>query len=434
MPLTAARLLIVLAQRDTFNPNAPLLVPGLQLWYKADAILSKNDNDALSTADVLDYSGNARHSAVVTDCVYKASAIGTRPAIRFNGTSSYIDTASFSQAQPISVYLVFKEITWSASNARRLIDGATVNKCWIGMGPTQGYYFIAGPTEFGNHYLSAQAAVGMLMRARYNGASSSLVGNGAVGMTGNAGANTYSDGMTLGSSGNQAAGFFANIDLAEICVYSGTLSAANELALFNYFNAKYALGMTKRQVICDGDSLTDGHGVGAGNDYPAQMHALLGGAPVWWKVNLGVGGQTIQQMETDAATQIDPTYNTNRIKNILSAWGGTNDIIFGADDTTTYNRIVTYCTNRRAAGWKVVISDIIARGNFTAQMNTYKASVNSQIAANWTTFADAFVQLSADSRLQNPNDTTYYDADTVHLTTTGYGVVASLIAPQVSAL
>jgi lysophospholipase L1-like esterase len=50
------------------------------------------------------------------------------------------------------------------------------------------------------------------------------------------------------------------------------------------------------------------------------------------------------------------------------------------------------------------------------------------------TLYDSLIDLGADSRLQDATNVTYYNADKVHLTDTGYGVVAALVAAQVSAL
>jgi lysophospholipase L1-like esterase len=187
-----------------------------------------------------------------------------------------------------------------------------------------------------------------------------------------------------------------------------------------------------KNLVCDGDSLTLGTGSTGGNTYPAQLNALLSG---YTTTNLGSSSRTAADRANAAVKTVDyDKWDESNLKNIVIAWMGTNDIIFLADAATTYANLIAYCTVRRALGWKVIVGNIIARGNFSAGQNTIKTTVNASIAANWPTFADGYVDLAADSRLSNSSDTTYYDPDTIHLNNTGYGVVAALFKPAVEAL
>jgi hypothetical protein len=140
---------------------------------------------------------------------------------------------------------------------------------------------------------------------------------------------------------------------------------------------------TAKQVIFDGNSLTRGYGASTSNDYPSQTLRLLGSQ--WTGQNFGVDGQTTAQMASDAATQIDPLYNTtNYAQNVLVAWEVTNDLYFGGDATNAYNRFVSYCQARRAAGFKVVVLTVLPRSNGSTptSFETSRQTINAQIRAN----------------------------------------------------
>ena len=87
----------------------------------------------------------------------------------------------------------------------------------------------------------------------------------------------------------------------------------------------------------------------------------------------------------------------------------------------------------RALGYdKIIVCNTIADGSGNANFTpAAQVAVNAQLAARYSTFADYLVDLAADARFQNPNDTTYYNGDRIHLISVGYAVVESLIKPVV---
>jgi lysophospholipase L1-like esterase len=149
-------------------------------------------------------------------------------------------------------------------------------------------------------------------------------------------------------------------------------------------------------------------------------------------------------MSADAATRIDVKYDGSLSKNICVFYGGINDILqngtTGNSSTTIYNTIATYCANRRAAGWKVAVCTITDGKNFTTSpgnFETYRSSINSSIRSNWATFADALVDLAADSRVGAADaglNTTYFQSDKLHWNAGGCTVVAGLVNSAISGL
>lgn len=409
----------------------PASVAGLRFWQEATSLPVVADGTAVTAwAELTGKANTTAPGAAGTRPTYRNNAFGSLPGVRFDGIDDYMDTASFSQAQPYTVTMALRS-RLTLPGAPRYIDGNTVNQMVI-----NGQADLYAGSAFVARNLQTRMMGINIVTAVVNGASSILYINGIPQpAAATPGANALIDGFTYGGAGNQAGGFFAAMDLYGVAAYSGA-AAADRVLIENYFDSKVNAHLDQpapaKRIIFDGDSLTVGFGNLNGGSYPVQLLTALG-FDGYSPRNYGVSGQTLAQMEADAATEVDTQFDAARSKNILIAWGGTNDIIFGADATTTYNRMVTYCTNRRAAGWKVLVCDIIARGNFNAGQNTIKNTVNANLAANWATFADGFAQLSARSELSNAANTTYYSADTIHLTDAGYSVVATVLQPLVLA-
>lgn len=216
-------------------------------------------------------------------------------------------------------------------------------------------------------------------------------------------------------------------------VIAAVTSAASRAWLYNSGAAArmhYDIEGATRAIVCDGNSLTRGYGAGGANSYPTQLKALMSTA--YTIINRGVDSQTTDQMETDAATQIDYWLDIFPSNSILIAWEGSNDIQFGASLATAQSRWNTYFASRVSAGWasngcKLVACTVIPRGDSTAPKNVIRDDFNAWLRTNYSTYATHLVDLAADSRLQDTGNTTYFDADTIHLTTAGYAVVAELV-------
>lgn len=174
--------------------------------------------------------------------------------------------------------------------------------------------------------------------------------------------------------------------------------------------------------------------------YPNQVAALMGDR--YTALNYSVGGQTMATMATDAATQIDPLYYPPQ-RQVVIAWGGTNDLYFGASAATTYARIVAYATARKAAGWRVILLTILPRSNSgtPAGFEVARQAVNASLLADFpaatgeagittgAAYADYLVHVGGDSMIGDAGDelnTTYY-LDKVHLTSAGYAIVADYV-------
>lgn len=119
-------------------------------------------------------------------------------------------------------------------------------------------------------------------------------------------------------------------------------------------------------------------------------------------------------------------------RQIAMLWEITNDIaIAGVNAATGYANVQDWCAVMRGHGYRVAVATCIARGDagWTAGMEATRLAINASIVANWPTFADALIDLAADPRLQDPNDTDYFFIDKIHPNDGGHAVVAELARP-----
>lgn len=408
-------------------------LPGLIFLQEATSLpVVADGTEVTAWAELTGKADTTAPGASGTRPTYLNNAFGALPGLRFNGSNQYMRTASFAQAQPFTVVFAARSRV-TLPGAGRYIDGNTVNQLVLNAQAD-----VYAGSAFVARNLQTRMMAPNVFTIAVNGASTVLYINGiAQAAAATPGANAITDGLTYGAAGNLAGGFFAAMDMYGIAVYSGILSAANRAIAEAYFAAKIGANLDApapaKRIIFDGDSLTVGFGNTGGGSYPVQLLTALGFSG-YSPRNFGVSGQTLAQMETGAVAEVDSQYDPSRGINVLVVWGGTNDIILGADAATVQSRLVTYCNNRRAAGWYVIVCDIIARGNFSAPQNAIKDAVNAYIAANYSAFANAYVPLSARAELSNPLNTSYYSADTIHLIDNGYGVVAATILPFVQAV
>lgn len=410
---------------------------GLALDYDPALISgSPSDGDPVGTLPDTIGANNATSTGSARP-LYRTAGPNSKPYVEFDGVAMFSKSGAVTAiAQPYRLFLVFRPKRYVTP--QRIFDGQTADRTILSQHPVdidagslsrgiQRYSLYAGTAFTASNPGGALTATGGqfgLLSALYNGASSSIAINRNTPTIGNPGASSFT-GICFGSSTNQTAGYFSKFDLVRLLVYNSSIVSAS--AVETYLVSEYALTVPKF-ILCDGDSLTSGIGATGGNTYPAQLLALLG--TTWSMIETGISGQTAVQMEADAATEIDGQLNTLSAKTILLAWGGTNDLYFGASAATAYSNYVTYCTNRRLAGWKVVAFTILPRsaGSPPVGFEASRQTFNTSVRTNWATFADALADVGVNGTIGPAGaelNITYYD-DRFHLTSAGYAIVAGI--------
>lgn len=134
-------------------------------------------------------------------------------------------------------------------------------------------------------------------------------------------------------------------------------------------------------------------------------------------------------------------------KDIIVLFIGTNDLGFHAvtTGTTAHNALKVITQAMKTAGFSVIVCGVIdrnggfANGQTAGNFDLARASYNSLLAADFNvatavtnvyspaggiTYADLYIDLYADAKFQNAADTTYFQADAIHLNTTGFNTMA----------
>lgn len=185
-------------------------------------------------------------------------------------------------------------------------------------------------------------------------------------------------------------------------------------------------------VYCVGDSLTNGLRGTALHDYPAVLKATLGAG--YDVMTFGVTGKRLDDILTDAA-MVDASLSSERTTQICVLWAGGNDIDGGVAAATVYGNLTTFVTGRLTAGWDhVVVLTALDRAQYDEAQRTQWGIFNTSIKNGAETGGYTVVDVAGNANLDDFTDTTYFDADQVHLTDAGYAVVAGMVATAVAAL
>lgn len=198
---------------------------GLAAWYRYRRGIT-NVSGCSSWADM---SGNSRPLLQATAA--NQPSIMSTGELLFDGTNDYLQ-ATFTLIQPCTIYLLFRQPTWTSGDV--IFDGATGTVKATQSSGTQGIVANAGSA------LSAGTAIGLdsygVLSTVFNGTGSvyqSAGGGPSVTITGDAGAGNPG-GITLGAT--QAPGNYANIGVREMAVYSVAHDAPTRLNILRYLS------------------------------------------------------------------------------------------------------------------------------------------------------------------------------------------------------
>lgn len=219
---------------------SPTDIAGLQLWLDASQIAGLNDGDAVATwADV---SGNGRdvtQASATARPTYQTAEVNGLPVVRCDGVDDFLATASsIVAAQPVTVFLVLREN--GGGIGQYYFDGgsAGTDRCSMAgsySGTPDELALFAGSVVAGTTQTHPMPLV--LLRAVFNGASSAIFRNSTSYLTGNAGAQALSVGITVGARFNGVSPL--NGDICDLLVYDSVLSVGNAALVENYLRSKW---------------------------------------------------------------------------------------------------------------------------------------------------------------------------------------------------
>ena len=199
-------------------------------WDMAEKYMTKDGSNRAS--QWADRSGNNNH-------LLQAGADALKPiwssdGVLFDGADDLMKAVGFTFVQPEMIYMVLKQVTWTAND--RIFDGDSSTKVL--------FQSASSPDIKANSGQSSGAASGLLIdtfgivRVLFNGGSSKLQVNEDAAITGNFGSADM-DGFTLGAT---ATGTFpSNIQVKEVILRKIVDTAPNDQIIYDYLKSKYSL-------------------------------------------------------------------------------------------------------------------------------------------------------------------------------------------------
>ena len=230
--------------------------------------------------------------------------------------------------------------------------------------------------------------------------------------------------------------------------YNRQLTAAeiaqNDTAVDNWVRyrgvtrGKYAVPSSTSNLICIGDSITQGRGAS-----PACANAMLTGLSDPFQIfNMGMATETLTNMLIAApkfATGINPAGKSN----IVWLFAGTNDMCVATNALTaaqTLQKLEALSRYMRSQGGKVLIIPMLSRtGSYQGTTcDALHDQYNTLLSQNWPSFADGFANgVLNDSNLTGDGayaNSTYFQSDGIHPTTVAQQLIAGYVQPEINAL
>lgn len=188
----------------------------------------------LSATTWQDVSGN-NHNLTLSNVTITNNALNGFKGALFNGTNAYGKTADFTYDQPLTVYIVFKDIT--ITNAEYVISSKEGDRREIYQSTLiYRHHIYAGVSLLTNNSTINYKVI----TAVFNGASSFIQRDKQTGSTGNAGTGNGS-GVCVGAYRYGNPTFYSNIEVVEMIFYSGAHDLATRTLIQNYLGKKYGL-------------------------------------------------------------------------------------------------------------------------------------------------------------------------------------------------
>ena len=428
-------------------------VAGLLFWGIGDNLTGANAAAVASWADASGSGNDANQGTGAKQPTKRTNVLNGHAVCRFDGGDCLVTpTLAFGSALGISVYAVAS----AAAGTDQAIVETSANTggnsgAWIL------YHSAANKLQL---YAHAPVDNERLSTATFSGTGTFKLLSGFVNLTMNRHQNhVYVSGdpgmsyaaqppkntvaigdyaANVGARGN-AASLGLTGDIAELLVYAGNHTARVRKQIEAYLAAKYSLTVraVTANLVFEGDSLTEGDGstLHYTTNWPQQLvNRFTDGVHSW---NPAVSGQTAQTMYANRA-KIAALFAAG-MPNVCVLWAGTNDMAAGVGDKTgevAIAQVYQYADYLRGIGYLVVLLDCLDRFDAAAGpgWSARRTAFNDEFAASATDHCDAAIQVSLVEELRFPDDPTYFDADQVHINSTGQGIVADTVEPVLGAL
>lgn len=218
--------------------------------------------------------------------------------------------------------------------------------------------------------------------------------------------------LSIGSASSTSASSSLDGNLCHIALIN-RYATIDEIRTLNGLN----------QIIFDGDSRT------IGKNWP--LAAISPNVVI--PRNVAKSGATVQDRIDNAPTNVDAKIIAGK-RNMSVIFAGTNSQAL--TDEQIYNQLKSYCLARRTAGFsKIAVCTEIDSQDATHISNNWPTkylALNTRLRNGYTEFADYLIDLGSNVNLQNSLNTTYFNADKLHLTVLGQLEVGKTAQPIIN--
>lgn len=250
------------------------------------------------------------------------------------------------------------------------------------------------------------------------------------------------DSLTAYASGSVTGGrlfrrtdnYTINGEVYEFGLLDRILTSQEITDLEAYVQSRYGAWPDYGNLHVIGDSLTEGQGAVSFMNWPQIIDDNLRGDG-WQVINEGAAAKTLAQYAAAAAKSAGG-FRSGFTKNVAVCFAGTNDLGGGSNATTVLGSLNTWATAMQAAGYYTIACTIVARDDaaWSGAKETERDSYNSTLlGAPGTYHCDAAVDVAGIAELADPTDTTYFQADKIHLKDASYALIAALVQTAVLA-
>lgn len=215
---------------DTVGLYALLWDLDTQNWWTLEKVTKDANNKVTSWTD----SSGAYNNGLQADT--SKSPTWSSTGVLFDGVNDFV-RASSSMDVPVTVYMVFRSVTYT--NLDIIMGGATSNVVVFRQYDTAPSLSIYAGVGLGDNDDLAVGDWG-IATVIFNGANSSLQINSGTPLTGNTGAETVLNGITVGS-GQDGTGNWSNIEVKEVITRVWNDSEAQQNLIRAYLNDKYSI-------------------------------------------------------------------------------------------------------------------------------------------------------------------------------------------------
>jgi len=231
--------MLILFDKTQFRPT--IYRSNLVIWLDGsdptgNGILPANGSALGTWVDKSGLGRNATQGTGISQPTFRASVKNGRGVIRFDGTNDNMTTGTFSStiAVPYTQFVVFKTSVYKAFNVV-LGDVTTLSAMGVHGDSTKMYLFNGAVADVGITNTSFN-----LLYTKWNGVNTEIAVNGGATSTVNSGTTRTSlSGLRIGSNSDLSNPI--NGDIAEIIIYSGTLSASEISMVTKYLKNKWGV-------------------------------------------------------------------------------------------------------------------------------------------------------------------------------------------------